>query len=258
MKIKLQDIIVSQDLQSRDSIDEQVVKQYAESIKEGAKFPPVILFDDGSNHYLVDGFHRYFAYLMLGVEETESIVHKGTLRQAELFSWGVNDKHGQPRSNATKRFLVLRALDDLEFSDKSAREIAELVHLSHTYVNKVIAESKEPKKQADQPAKQKQEKPVKLNTVVEAPLEDDNILKELADLNKELHEENQKYKDIEMVLDSDQSTTLSEIDDLRKKINTLEMELTAVKNTRDQLQSKNAELIKSVNYWKKKYEKIAS
>jgi ParB-like chromosome segregation protein Spo0J len=253
MKIKLQDIVIREDLQSRDSVDEQVVQQYADAMKEGAKFPPVTLFHDGDNYYLVDGFHRYFAYMIMMAEETEAIVHNGSLRQAELFSWGVNDKHGLPRSIATKRFLVLRALDDIEFEDKSAREIARLLNLSHTFVSNIKEESKSPKK----PATPK-EKPVKLNTVVEAPLEDDHVLKELADLNKELHEENQKYRDQEMVLTGDKATTFSEIEDLRKQINILEMELSAVKNTRDQLQSKNAELIKSVNYWKKKYEKKAS
>jgi hypothetical protein len=251
MKIKLQDITIDADMQSRDSVDEAIVNQYAECMQEGSKFPPVTIHTDGETNWLTDGFKRYYASLKNGYEDIEVVIHKGSRRDAEKFSWGVNDKHGQPRSLATKRLIVMKVLDDPEYADQLDREIARVTNLSHTFIANMRKELKKP-----HPVKT--EKPVKLNTVVEAPLEEDHVLKELADLNKELHEENQKYRDQEMVLTGDKATTFSEIEDLRKQINILEMELTAVKNTRDQLQSKNAELIKSVNYWKKKYEKIAS
>ena len=91
---------------------------------------------------------------------------------------------------------------------------------------------------------------------MEAPLEDDHVLKELADLNAELHEENQKYKDKEMVLSGDQKATEETIADLRKQITVLEMELSAVKVTRDQAQAENAELKRTVALLKRKLDRL--
>ena len=51
--------------QSRAEINEQVVSEYAEAMDNGSIFPPVQLYSDGVNYYLVDGFHRYHAHRRL-------------------------------------------------------------------------------------------------------------------------------------------------------------------------------------------------
>jgi uncharacterized small protein (DUF1192 family) len=254
MKIKLQDIVIDKDTQSRDIVDESVVHEYAEKMEGGEKFPPIVVFNTDSGYLLVDGFHRYFAYLSLGVEEIETIVHKGSERDAEKFSWGVNDKHGLPRSNATKRLIVLKIMDDPEHADENDREIARLANVSHTFVQNIRKEINRPK--AEKPVEKPADKPVKLNTVVEAPLEEDHMLKELADLNAELHQENQKYRDKEMVLSGDQKVMEETIADLRKQITVLEMELSAVKTSRDQAMAENAELKRSIASYKRKLDRL--
>jgi peptidoglycan hydrolase CwlO-like protein len=49
---------------------------------------------------------------------------------------------------------------------------------------------------------------------------------------------------------------LDEITGLRNKVNALEAELRAVKNSRDQFQNKNLELIKQVKYLENKIKKF--
>ena len=80
-------------------------------------------------------------------------------------------------------------------------------------------------------------------------------IKELADLNQQLHEENLKYKDKEMIIEGDSAKIEETLEELRKKVKILDMELESVKNNRNQLMSENTELKKTVAYWKKKYEK---
>ena len=46
-KIKLEKINVDGDLQVRDKIIEDAVREYAEVIREGGKMPPVTVFFDG-------------------------------------------------------------------------------------------------------------------------------------------------------------------------------------------------------------------
>ncbi|WP_026060102.1 ParB N-terminal domain-containing protein [Pseudaminobacter salicylatoxidans] len=47
--------------QSRASLNDQVVNDYADAIKAGATFPPIVVFYDGEAHWLADGFHRFHA-----------------------------------------------------------------------------------------------------------------------------------------------------------------------------------------------------
>ena len=86
------------------------------------------------------------------------------------------------------------------------------------------------------------------------PMEDQ--LQELSNVNQELYEENLVYKDKEMVLSNDGEIILQEMLRLRRQVRIIEAELKIVKNSRDQFQNKNAELIKEVNHWRNKCKKL--
>ena len=58
-----------------------------------------------------------------------------------------------------------------------------------------------------------------------------------------------------MIIEGDSAKIEETLEELRKKNKILEMELESIKNNRNQLMSENAELKKTVGYWKKKYEK---
>ena len=135
--MKLTDIVLDPQLQMRDSLDGELINEYSESIKEGSKFPPLEVFHDGSSYFLVDGWHRYYAYKKAGIADVEVKLHKGTLRAARLYATGVNDDHGARRSPATKRKIVMVYLDDVEWAEWSSRDIAKHSKLSHTFIEKV-------------------------------------------------------------------------------------------------------------------------
>ena len=86
------------------------------------------------------------------------------------------------------------------------------------------------------------------------PMEDQ--LQELSNVNQELYEENLVYKDKEMVLSNDGEIILQEMLRLRRQVRIIEAELKIVKNSRDQFQNKNAELIKEVNHWRNKCKRL--
>ena len=89
--------------QSRVSIDQTVVSEYADSIEAGSVFPPVRVYFDGVSYWLGDGFHRYFAHLKAGKEGIATDVVNGTQRDALLYSVSANALHGLRRTNADKR-----------------------------------------------------------------------------------------------------------------------------------------------------------
>ncbi|MGN6143520.1 MAG: ParB/RepB/Spo0J family partition protein [Mesorhizobium sp.] len=126
--------------QSRDTLNDQVVNEYAEAIKAGATFPPIVVFYDGKKHWLADGFHRFHAYQKAGKTKVAADVRQGTRRDAILFSVGANETHGLRRTRDDKRRAVLTLLNDAEWSTKPETWIAETCRVSRTLVRAMLAE----------------------------------------------------------------------------------------------------------------------
>ena len=115
--------------QTRTKVNAAVVQQYAAAMAEqvaegGSRFPPVVLFTDGTDFWLGDGFHRVLAARKAGLSEISAEVRPGTQRDALLFGIGANSTHGLPRNTADKRRAVQLLLADPEWSQWSDREIA--------------------------------------------------------------------------------------------------------------------------------------
>ncbi len=123
--------------QSRAEINTYTVADYAEKIKQGQELPPVVVFHDGSDYWLADGFHRYFAVEQAGLSEIPVEVRPGTKRDAILFSVGSNSEHGLPRTNADKHHAVNLLLEDEEWGGWSDSEIARRCKVTHPLVGKI-------------------------------------------------------------------------------------------------------------------------
>ena len=116
------------------------IGEYAEAYREGATFPPVVVFFDGTDHWLADGFHRTRAAQMAGLEDIDADVRPGTRRDAILYAAGANATHGLRRANADKRRAVELLLSDPEWSQWSDREIARRAQVHHQLVARLRAE----------------------------------------------------------------------------------------------------------------------
>lgn len=123
--------------QPRAQIDSATVREYAEDMTEGAEFPPVVVFYDGADYWLADGFHRVNAAASLGWLEVDADVRQGTRRDAVLYSVSANAAHGMRRTNADKRRAVETLLRDEEWSGWSDNAIAQRVCVSPTTVGTI-------------------------------------------------------------------------------------------------------------------------
>lgn len=121
--------------QPRAAISADVVDEYAEAMREGVAFPPVVVYNDGETYWLADGFHRYHAAQAAGLDSIRAEVKSGQLREAVLYSVSANADHGLRRTNADKRRSVLRLLEDPEWSKWSDREIARRCRVHHDLVS---------------------------------------------------------------------------------------------------------------------------
>ena len=89
--------------QMRVEMKPDVVREYADDMADGAIFPPVIVYFDGTDYWLGDGFHRVEAARKLERETINAEVRDGDVRQAVLHGIGSNASHGLRRTQADKR-----------------------------------------------------------------------------------------------------------------------------------------------------------
>jgi hypothetical protein len=108
--LNLSDIRVDGDTQPRTAVSEAVVAEYAEDMKTGAEFPPIRVVTDGAAHWLVDGFHRYYAHRKLGRTQIRAEVTTGLLTEARWLSLAANKGHGLRRTNTDKAKAIVKAL----------------------------------------------------------------------------------------------------------------------------------------------------
>lgn len=263
--------------QSRVEINNEIVTEYAEAIKAGAEFPAVVVFNDGVDNWLADGFHRFHAHNQAGKTSISADIHQGTARDAVLFSFGANGTHGLKRSNADKRKAVATMLSDAEWAQWSDRKIAEVCGVGHPFVaairnpevatkqqsNREISAAKKTKKvESDSTTPTKSEpakaesKPAVATASVVTPAEEytelDAARDQIEGLQDALAVTNIGSADPE---EAAQAKNL--IAELRAHIKTLEATLKAVKISRDGFQNQVAEMQKQINRQRREIDKLA-
>ena len=126
--------------QMRAEMRAETVADYADDMLGGATFPAIIVFHDGADHWLADGFHRISAARKIGRETIEADIREGTARDAILYRIGSNASHGLRRTQADKRHAVERLLTDPEWARWSDRKVAEIAKVDHKTVGKIRRE----------------------------------------------------------------------------------------------------------------------
>lgn len=131
--------------QMRAGLNQETVTEYADTMRRNNSyepFPPIIVYFDGRDYWLGDGFHRYTAaFQAFGHSCTiPADIRTGTRRDAILHAAGANNTHGLPRTNADKRRAVEALLRDEEWGKWSDREIARRCAVTQPFVSSVRKE----------------------------------------------------------------------------------------------------------------------
>lgn len=135
--LKLADV-KTEGMQTRAAMSEDVVTEYAEAMKAGTQFPPIVVYDDGEFYWLADGFHRLEAMARAGFKKANVDIRTGERHDALRYALSANTGHGLRRTNADKKRAVMVAYENrnaLGLGDApSARAIAEVVGVSDPFV----------------------------------------------------------------------------------------------------------------------------
>ncbi len=130
--------------QARAGLNNEKVVEYRELLTgSGGEWPfkdPIVVFYDGTDYWLADGFHRFHACWTGGRYTVEADVRQGTRREAQLHAVGANADHGLPRTADDKRRAVTLLLEDAEWGRWSDREIARQCRVSPTFVGNIRKE----------------------------------------------------------------------------------------------------------------------
>jgi hypothetical protein len=140
--INLKAIRIDGGTQSRVSLSQDTVTAYIDALNSEMDLPPVIVFHDGADYWLADGFHRFHAYVADDRASIPADVRVGTQRDAVLYSVGANAAHGLQRTNADKRRAVTMLLEDAEWAAWSDSAIAKQCAVSGRFVGLVRADLK--------------------------------------------------------------------------------------------------------------------
>ncbi len=135
MIVKIKDIVIDAGTQARMSINPDTVTEYAERMVEGDKFPPVVLFHDGSTYFIGDGFHRVLAAERNTMDRIDAEINKGTREDALWYALGANRTNGQRMTRGDIRHAVEVALQT--WPEKTQQEIADQVGCSQWLVHDV-------------------------------------------------------------------------------------------------------------------------
>jgi hypothetical protein len=281
-KLNLGVIRLDGETQARVSLDSQLVTQYAEAMGDGDAFPPIVVFHDGSDYWLADGFHRYHATKQQGYASIEAEIKIGTREEAQIYAFGANARRGLSTNPEDIRSIIIRMLKHPISSGWTLGEIARHVGVSKMTVSRVKSNLQPKKEESTKKTYQRKDgKEVTIDTAknktkkTAAPKEEEpapqpeqpqderttSAIAELMDTITELHAENQRLKDVIATAQWDASD-IEKIDvqdtlaDLREQIRVMEIDNAALRDSRDMFQTRNAELMKTVKSLQAKLKKL--
>ena len=229
-QLQIEKIRIDGNTQPREKINETVVEEYVGLLAEKVIMPPVIVYFDSKEYWLVDGFHRYFAHKRLGLKEMSVDLREGTLRDAQLFSKTANKGRGMNMSAKDNEYIVKKKANVQQPTKKKAIRKGK----EYAVDTKNLGATAKPNE-----VEQLQQK-----------------IKELTTTVNEVVEENTQIKD-QIAIGSWDASEIEKVDvedtikDLREQIRLLEIDNKALRESRDMFQNRNAELMKTINRMKK-------
>ena len=258
------------DTQARLALSQEKVQEYAALMEDGEEFRPVDAFFDGSDYWLADGFHRYFATKANKKTSIAVTIHNGTLEDAQLFAFAANKGHGLHMLATDIRHCIVRMLEHPRWGSWSNAAIAKHVGTSKMTVGRVKAAMSEPEESTEKKYVNKHGQETTMQTAkigrpakpTEAPEpEVDDKTAELADTINILAEENQKLKDAIAIgawdaTDIEKEDAQETITTLREQIRVMEIEVRTLRESRDMFQNRNAELMRTVKSLQAKLKKL--
>jgi hypothetical protein len=129
------------DLQQRTGMSLNIVDEYADAMKRGDQFPPVIAYFDTIVHWLADGHFRSRAARKAGLTTIRALVYEGSREDAMIYALGANEEHGFRRTRNDRLKAVRTMLNHDLWCEWTDAAIAAICHVSKNFVSEVRHDS---------------------------------------------------------------------------------------------------------------------
>jgi ParB-like nuclease domain len=122
--------------QCRATINEDLIAEYEQQMREGVIFPPITVWFDGNQYWLSDGFHRLAAARRVELTHIEADIRTGSLDAAIWHSFSANATHGLRRRKEDICIVLRRTLQHKRSAAFSNVEIAKHIGVSESTVRR--------------------------------------------------------------------------------------------------------------------------
>ena len=124
--LKISELEFESEIYPRMKVGWQTAYQYAQAMKAGSEFPPILVGSLNRKYHVIDGWHRIEALKMLK-EEYVSATIKEFKTEREMFAEAIrlNSKHGRPLS-VQEKVRIIHKLGELKFTLKQISEIVKV------------------------------------------------------------------------------------------------------------------------------------
>ena len=144
--IRLDQLVLLDDLQVRVHLDMQTVRTYQQIFEDVPEdtctCPPITVYLHQGSYVVSDGFHRTTAAKRAGRTTLNAYVRPGTattLDDAWLSAMESNIRHGMPYTREDKTKIVVWFLEHPRYGRYSDRDIAKMTgnHIPHSTINNI-------------------------------------------------------------------------------------------------------------------------
>lgn len=137
-------IRIDGDTQARVELDSKYVRELMDDLEKGSNVPPLLVFHDGSDYWLADGFHRWHAFKGADVGDPRCEVRMGTVEDARREAMHHNLTHGKRLTLNDRRNNIKRAFAEPSMNTWSDHKLADWCGVSHMTVAKYRKPGDEP------------------------------------------------------------------------------------------------------------------
>lgn len=125
-KINIKDISILDEIYPRVQLNWQTAYDYAESMKTGAKFPPIIVGIYRGRYILIDGYHRLQANKYNKKDKIDAEIYTN-LNKKKMFEMAIqmNISHGKVLTPYEKRKIALR-LREMRYPNSKVSELIQV------------------------------------------------------------------------------------------------------------------------------------
>ena len=138
--------------QVREQDHPEYAQALADDLANGDLMPPPLVFDDGDNLWMCQGFYRLRAAKACGKDEIECEVREGTLQDAIWAAIPSNREHGLRRSHADIIKVIKMAVQHPNALETTQADLARYLGVARQTVAKYASQARPPVDAATDPA----------------------------------------------------------------------------------------------------------